>query len=217
MRTLCVILAKGHSSRLPDKNIKPFAGTNLTRITVDQAHELKSLGYFDEAVLDSDSPKILDEAVGKIAYHSRNPGLREDDVDSVDLILDVTGVMEATSIKSFDRVVLLQVTEPLRRKVDIIKALSVQSQSPNFPLFSVVSRECVITERALDTRYQLTGMIYIWPRDKIIPMFHFRYEYKEYIAFNIPRERAISIDYQWEFDLAEFLYERERKLGKSKD
>lgn len=61
-KVLCLIHARGGSTRLPGKNTKPFAGIPLVARTIRQA---RSLGFIDRIILDTDSPIIA--AIGRKA------------------------------------------------------------------------------------------------------------------------------------------------------
>ena len=56
---VCVIPAKLTSERCPMKNIKPFAGSTLIDIKIEQA---KRVGVFDRIVVNTDSDMIIDIA-----------------------------------------------------------------------------------------------------------------------------------------------------------
>lgn len=57
MRPLALIPAKGHSERLPGKNLAPLAGRPLIRWTIDAAHAAGIFG--DDVWVSSDDPEIL--------------------------------------------------------------------------------------------------------------------------------------------------------------
>ena len=56
---VCLIPAKSKSERCPNKNIRPFAGSTLVDIKIEQA---KRVGIFDRIVVNSDSELIGDIA-----------------------------------------------------------------------------------------------------------------------------------------------------------
>ena len=59
MRVVAVIPAKGTSTRVPNKNLRPFAGTTLVGHKIDT---LKACQLVDEVVVGSDDDRILAEA-----------------------------------------------------------------------------------------------------------------------------------------------------------
>jgi N-acylneuraminate cytidylyltransferase len=70
---IALIAAKGNSERVPEKNTRPFADTNLLQLKIEQ---LKESEAFDEIVVSSESEKILGIAVGCGATPwERNPSL----------------------------------------------------------------------------------------------------------------------------------------------
>lgn len=65
-----VIPVKGHSSRLPGKNILPFAGTNLLTYKIRQ---LKCVKRIDEIIVSSDSEEMLTIALSEGVRIDRRP------------------------------------------------------------------------------------------------------------------------------------------------
>jgi pseudaminic acid cytidylyltransferase len=68
MKTICVIPAKGRSTRLPGKNIRLFHGKPIIEYTIEAAIES---GCFDSVIVSSDTAEIWD-----IAEKRRRHGLQ---------------------------------------------------------------------------------------------------------------------------------------------
>ena len=79
------MIAKGHSSRLRDKNVKEFNGMPLFKWNL-----LKLKSIFDEVVIDSDDQYILQTGseVGAIA-HERNKNVVGNDVPSIKIFKSI--------------------------------------------------------------------------------------------------------------------------------
>lgn len=114
---ICVILAKGHSIRLPNKNKILFDGQSLTRRAIDCA---KAVGLFDRIVLDTDDEAIRYEC-SDIEVHWREEYVRGDDVPSAEVVFSIPGVENSRTIT------LLQVTSPLRTPEDVAECLRMLS------------------------------------------------------------------------------------------
>lgn len=107
-----MIAVRSGSKRVPDKNVRAFAGTSLLDIKVKQ---LSRSSLFDEIIVSSDCEKMLDIAG---AYHGvtsikRPSHLATDDVPMND-VYKYLG-----SLASNDHVCFTHVTSPLLRDVSL--------------------------------------------------------------------------------------------------
>ena len=59
MKNLCIIPARGGSKRIPRKNIKPFMGKPIIAYSIENA---KATGLFDEIMVSTDDPEIVEIA-----------------------------------------------------------------------------------------------------------------------------------------------------------
>ena len=106
---IAIILARGGSKRVPRKNLRMFHGKPLLQWAIDAA---KSSAYIDRITLSSDDEEIRNSVSG-ISVVERPPELATDTATSEDAIRHVM------SLVSFDWIVLLQPTSPLRTTEDI--------------------------------------------------------------------------------------------------
>jgi N-acylneuraminate cytidylyltransferase len=110
---LGVILARGGSKGLPRKNVRDLAGKPPIAWTIEAGQEAE---YLDRLILSSDDDEIM--AVAKeygCEVPFRGPDvLAEDDTSSMDALLHALDQVE-----TYDYVVLLQPTSPLRTADDI--------------------------------------------------------------------------------------------------
>jgi N-acylneuraminate cytidylyltransferase len=120
---LAVIAARGGSKGLPGKNIRPLGGRPLIAWTIEAARRSR---HIDRLILSSDDPAIIAaaEQAGCEAPFRREASLATDEAASIDVVLDALD-----RVPSFDIVVLLQPTSPLRAAVDIDGALELMTQS----------------------------------------------------------------------------------------
>ena len=84
---ICIIPAKGHSERIPDKNVKPFCRKPVIEYTLDA---VRDSACFDVIVVSTDSDKIgnIASRFGAV-YHKRPPDLALDDTPMVSAVLEV--------------------------------------------------------------------------------------------------------------------------------
>lgn len=127
---LGVITARGGSVRLPKKNILNFSGKPLIAHTIEQA---KKSNYIDNIVCSTDSKEIKDIALN---YNCSIPFMRpkylaKNSTTSLDVLTHL-----CKKIKSYDYIILLQPTSPLRIAKDIDAALE---KCEKYNAFSVVS------------------------------------------------------------------------------
>ena len=120
-RVLALIPARGGSKGIKDKNITPLCGKPLIAYSVLAA---KNSRYIDDVVVTTDSERIAETAK---AYGAEVPFLRpaelaSDTAKTIDAVLHAVKWLEDHQ-KSYDLLVLLQPTQPLRRTEDIDGAI----------------------------------------------------------------------------------------------
>jgi len=117
-KILAVIPARGGSKGIPKKNIQPVAGKPLIYYTTEL---LRELPWVDAAVVSTDNEEISDEAskagTAKIVW--RPPELSGDRVGDMPVLSHALAEAENELIQSFDLVIMLQPTSPLRTSADV--------------------------------------------------------------------------------------------------
>ena len=122
-KTLWLIPARGGSKGIPGKNVKPFCGRPLVCRAVDQA--LDCAASDDVVFVSTDSEEIRAAALtcGDVAPFLRPDEFATDTASSYSVIMHALSAFGKRG-HSFERVVLLQPTSPLRTVDDIREALS---------------------------------------------------------------------------------------------
>jgi CMP-N,N'-diacetyllegionaminic acid synthase len=117
-RVIAVIAARGGSKGLPRKNILPLGGKPLIAWSIEAAAQSR---YLDRAVVSTDDPEIAEaaRAFGGDVPFMRPAELATDEAPIVDAVLHAVDSIE----ESYDDVVLLQASSPLRRAFDIDGAI----------------------------------------------------------------------------------------------
>jgi CMP-N-acetylneuraminic acid synthetase len=117
-RVIAIIPARGGSKGLPGKNIRPIGGKPLIAWSIEQARQSR---YVDAVVVTTDSQDIADVALGCGAEvpFLRPEHLASDTASSVDTVLHALDYYRDTLGQTFDYVVLLEPTSPLREPDDI--------------------------------------------------------------------------------------------------
>jgi CMP-N-acetylneuraminic acid synthetase len=135
-RILAVVLARGGSERLPGKNLRPLAGQPLLHWTFEAAANSK---YLDQVIISSDSQDIIEYArEQKVdAPFIRPAELAGPTVTSDETLLHALKWQIEHEMQTYEYVVMLQPTSPLRTASDIDQAIELLASSPN--ALSVVS------------------------------------------------------------------------------
>jgi CMP-N,N'-diacetyllegionaminic acid synthase len=121
-RVLALIPARGGSKGLPGKNIRPMCGKPLIAWTIEKANLSK---YLDMVLVTTDCQQIADIAK---QYGAHVPFLRPDDLatdvsSTYDAIRHALEYLRAKKGQSYDYVVLMEPTSPLREDDDIDQML----------------------------------------------------------------------------------------------
>lgn len=210
LSVLAVIPARGGSKGLPRKNIRPVAGRPLLAWTVDAA---RGSNHVDRVILSSDDEEIMAvaRALGCEVPFRRPTELARDDTPGAAPVLHAIA-----QLPSFDIVVLLQPTSPLRNASDVDGCLErmVASNAPacismraveDHPYWTFACDEqgrikpfVVPPEGAPSRRQDLprafiaNGAVYAARTDWLQRCQTF--EAPETVGFEMPPERSIDVD-----------------------
>jgi CMP-N-acetylneuraminic acid synthetase len=226
MKTLALILARGGSKAIPDKNIVPLCGRPLIHYTIDAALNAEGI---EEVLLSTDSERIAGVAAdaGLVTEYRRPPELAQDDTPSIDAALHAIQWLHDRTGAPPERVVLLQPTSPLRTAADITAALHLYDNDNVQTLISVHEmhehpRECIEytgpgqwqylrplsrqecgRQRYTGSYYFMNGAIYINKTSYLINERTFVDESAG--LYVMPRERGFDVDDSEDLAMAEFL------------
>lgn len=220
-RILALIPARGGSKGIKNKNIIPVAGKPLIAYSIDAALHSK---YVDDIVVTTDSQIIADVAK---EYGARVPFLRPDYLAS-DTAKTIDAVIHAVDeLKnqghSYDVLLLLQPTQPLRTSEDIDAAIELFYQNNQKATVSVspvddhpllirtVSSDGCLTNllntgstcrrQDMPDYYRVNGCIYLNKISEVDKDLSFN---DNKLAYIMPRERAVDIDEPKDLLLAEY-------------
>lgn len=133
MNTIAIILARGGSKGIPNKNIIDFCGKPLIAWTIENCIE----GGANSVWVSSDSDEILSIS----SEYGANTIKRPDDISgdfatSESAWLHALNYVETVKKIQIDWILAPQVTSPLRESSDIKKAISLANQNKNDSFFS---------------------------------------------------------------------------------
>ena len=229
-KVLAVIPARGGSKRLPDKNLRSIQGRPLVIKALDVAADSK---FIDRGVLSTDDHRVvaLAREYGYSDVLMRPDSLADDQATMTSVLMHVVGALRDQG-EEYGYLVLLQPTSPLReaRHVDqgffeILEKsatglLSVcPSEKPKEWLGSIGvegSLDDFIQETNLEAQsqdlkpsYQINGAIYIVPVEKFLE-YQSLFLPEGMVALVMDRSESIDIDYDHDFQLAEWLLQSQR-------
>ena len=221
--TVAIIPARGGSKRCPNKNVALFKGKPLIAHTIDQALES---GMFDRIIVSSDDPKIIEIAAGyNVSLDKREYALASENATLIDVIRNT---ITKYNLKSKDIVGLLLVTAPLRTVQDILGAYEVFcSSNREHSVVSVTFNESPIQLAWRKEQGHLNW--YFQERENIATRkqdFEITYRFNDAVIFDtaqnfihpernlfgpapipyeMPPERSIYIDYEFQLKLVQLL------------
>lgn len=119
---LAIIPARGGSKGVPGKNIKLIHGKPLIAWSIQQALASR---YLDRIIVSTDSREIasVSEELGIKVPFLRPPELARDESPTIDAVIHVLDQLENEG-QTFDYILLLEPTSPLRKQNDIDQAIT---------------------------------------------------------------------------------------------
>lgn len=221
---LAVIPARGGSKRIPRKNIRDFLGRPMIAYTIDAARES---GLFARVVVSTDDPEIADASQGAGAEvpFLRNPSLADDHTVASQVTADALQRVDPAGTQ-YSYVAQLMATCPLRTAVDIqdsfrqmtetgapsqISVTRYGWQNPwwarrrdsTFHLSPFFPDMALQRSQDLPTLYVPVGAVW-WAKAQ-----HLRetqnFYMPNHIGWEIPWTRAVDIDTEEDWQMAEFL------------
>lgn len=218
---LAIIPARGGSKGVPRKNIRLLAGKPLIAWTIEEAKKSK---YIDRLILSSEDEEIIEVAkkYGCEVPFKRPIELAQDDTPGIEPVIHAINTLEGT----YDYVVLLQPTSPLRTVEDIdgciqqciinelpaCISVTEAQQSPywmykldeDMRLNPLVQYDGEVNRRQdLPKVYVLNGAVYVAKSEFIIENKSFLTE--ESVGYRMPAENSVDIDTEMDFAYCEWL------------
>jgi len=230
MKRLCSICARGGSKGVPGKNLRPLLGRPLIAHSVVRA---RGTGLFDHIAVSSDSVDILEAAreAGADILVERPDDLASDSAPKLPAIQHCAREAEARAGIRFDTICDLDATSPLRTTGDIRGAVDLcerggcdnvitgapAHRSPYFNMVEqgadgfvrIVKRPDETIARRQDTPacFDCNASIYVWSRDMLFMLDEVVTD--RTALFVMPEERSRDIDSDLDFELVEFLMQRQ--------
>ena len=218
------------SRGVKNKNIKLINGRPLMYYTIKQA--IKSR-IFDHIVVSTDSKKILRiaKSYGAEGWFLRPKKLSLNSSQKIPVIRHALLQSEKFYNKKFETIIDLDVTSPLRKTEDILKAYKFfikrkanilitgckSKKNPYFNMIEIKNNKVQVAKRLKKNiyrrqdapkTYDYNASIYIWRRKALINFKSF-YTSKT-VFYEMPESRSIDIDSKLDFKLVEFLLKKRK-------
>lgn len=225
MRRIAIIPVKRRSMRLPEKNIRLFAGKPMFLHSVEAA---LTSDLFDRVVVSTSDEQVKEWTRQTHAYvHDRLEKLDRDEARLVDVCEAVLGDESAVG-RNYDIMVVLLSTAPMRNADDIIKVVEIAEQRPSGGALAVTGYSHSPHQALkLDESGAVTPM---WPnliakREEEMPRLRvdngstyalyvpsFLKEKTFYVdnlcAYEMPPHRSVDLDDENDLELLEYYYAR---------
>ncbi len=229
-KVLCTICARGGSKGVKNKNIKELCGKPLIAYSIEQA---KASKLFEHIVISTDSDAIASVAkeYGADVFFKRSADMASDTAGKLDVIRDAFVRSEAYYKETFDYLIDLDATAPLRSVEDILNSFNQllknsndnlitampSRRSPYFNMVEVDLNGKVALSKKLDgtvlrrqdapKSYDMNASIYIWKRDAILNESSLFLDSTG--LYVMPEKRSIDIDNELDFEFVEFLMRKQ--------
>lgn len=224
-RIVALIPARGGSKGIKNKNIRPLAGKPLIAHTVEYA---AASGYIDDVVVSTDSEEIANvaKAYGALVPFLRPAALASDTARTIDAVVHAIQTLR-TMGRTYDALVLLQPTSPLRTDEDIDRAIEafygrggaclasvsavsdhpllIRSIDAEGNLVHLLDANSTCRRQDMPSFYRINGAIYIFRIDDIDADTSFN---DAAIPYVMTEERSVDIDTIGDFEYAEWLLSR---------
>lgn len=217
MAVIGVIPMKGHSERVPGKNLRPIAGRPLFHWITDA---LLEAAMVDEVLIDTDSDQIasaVTEAFPEVILHRRPKHLHGDFVPMHDIVAHIANTVD------HDHLLQTHSTNPLLTPHTIDRAIETFLENGDHDsLMSVTAWKSrfyfpdgrpvnhdpteLIRTQDLQPLLEENSNIYIAPTS-LIRETGLRVG-KKPVLFEVDPGESVDIDEQLDFELAEFLLRR---------
>ena len=222
---LCVVPARGGSKGIKLKNLRQICGFSLVEHV---GHVLNSLPFIDRKMVSTDHEGIANHAeqVGIAAPFFRPHELSGDFVGDWDVLNHALSKVEKIDQVTYDIIVMLQPTSPLRKASHVKDAVELffeggydavwsvsLTDSKNHPMKQLLFDGDTLQYYASDGKhvkarqqlppiYQRNGVVYVMSRDCILKHKNIQ---GERCGALVLRDDFVSIDTEFDIRLAEFL------------
>ena len=128
LKTLGVIPARGGSKRIPRKNISPLNGKPMIAYTIEACKKSSLLSDWIVSTDDLEIAKIATDFGANLPF-IRPADISDDKTRNIDVLIHALQFMEEKNRITYDLIVLLQPTSPIRDHNHIDEAIRIMEKS----------------------------------------------------------------------------------------
>ena len=226
-KILAIIPARAGSKRVLKKNFRSFAGSTLTDLAISQALESNLI---NKIAVSSDSKEIkrITSKYSDVDFIERPEELASDVSPAVDYMIHVINHYKN---ETFDLIVIIQPSSPLRNGLDIDNTINLLLKSyDSDSSVSIVKLDHMIhpyklktlsnnilknwlfdekqktAEHELPNLYVRNGAVYVFKLKNVLNKITLG---EKSLGYLMPFEKSVDINSELDFKFAEFLFESE--------
>lgn len=224
---LGTICCRGGSKGVVGKNVRPLNGIPLIVYTINAAKESK---YLNDLIVSTDDPDIMEIARsnGANVPFVRPDALASDTASKWPVFIHAVETYEKITGKTVTHIVDMDVTVPLKTAADIDRAIELALNSPEVdvvitgyepernPYFNMMEitesgfaeivkkpSKPIVRRQDAPKVLSLTPAAYVVKKEALYQYDH--WSQAKCMISEMPRERAIDIDTEFDFKLIEFI------------
>ena len=232
MKNLCTICMRGGSKGVPNKNLLALNGKPLMVYTIEQAIQSE---LFEHVVISTDSKIIAETAktYGGEVWFIRPSDLAKDESPKIPVIRHALQESEKYFDCSFDVVIDLDITSPLRmveditgaykqfvnEDADILVTACPARKNPYFNMVEIVNGKVQLIKQLnkfpqyrqnAPQVFDMNASIYIWKREALL---NYNSLFVEKTSLYImPEERSVDIDTQFDWNLVNCIIRKSTEI-----
>lgn len=226
---LAIIPARGGSKGLPRKNIKMLGNKPLIFWTIEAALKAKSISKVILSTEDKEIADVCSQTDIEIPFMRPN-SLAGDNSSAIDVYIYTINKLKKENIYNQDEYVVLLPTVPFVSAKDIDNAINlfkkndadsvISTTKLDFPkewIFDIENDSKLIgkvnydisSKNRQDYKYSFipNGGIYVLKHSLVSK--ERTYYFKKTLSYEMPQERSVDIDTEFNFKFAEFLYKED--------
>lgn len=236
IKILGIIPAREGSKRVPQKNFRPFAGTTLVDLAIQQALDANLL---DKIVVNSDAPQVAEiaqkYASKGIDFLQRPVELATDESPAIDYMIQTLTHYKEQGV-NYDWIVILQASSPLRGGKDIDDTIELlKNNSEGDSAVSVVQLPHMIhphklkqfngnvlepwlvdegqktAAHELPEIYVRNCAVYVFKTENLLKSITYG---EKSLGYIMPAETSVDINDMIDFKFAEYLYQEKNEKYK---
>ena len=230
MNIIATVCARGGSTGLPRKNIRPLAGKPLICWTLEQARAVGAISGVYVSTDDAEIASIAESAGGRV-LGLRPAELATSTTPKLPVIRHLVEQVEASGVK-VDAIVDLDPTSPLRDVADIEACVAMLAPavdvvitaypSDKSPYFNMVEEQGdgnvrlvkppaspIYGRQGAPQVFSMNASVYVWHRRTL----HMNLWDGNVRLHRMPRERSIDVDSLLDFKLVELLMQERLARG----